>query len=226
MTTFYANYQLQQLPDSVVLYGWLQEEEGNISQAIEVYRRVIRYRQQITNSVFMKGIFGPVIHTTGEDRFATLFAEGNINNLNDAEVALKTIKELLQLDPIAFKDTYEELDWDICNPPGNRFPIPNYVVQVHIPATNLVLLETAAAIKLYELQQGSIPSRIQELIPKYLSQSPIDTFGGNPIKFISSDFGINVYSYGPDTTDDKGLIIYDPTNGTISGGDLIISVKK
>ena len=30
-----------------------------------------------------------------------------------------------------------------------------------------------------------------------------------------------VWSPGPDGVDDEGRIVYDPTNGTISGGDLV-----
>lgn len=31
-----------------------------------------------------------------------------------------------------------------------------------------------------------------------------------------------IWSPGPDGMDDGGRIVYDPTNGTISGGDLVV----
>ena len=34
-----------------------------------------------------------------------------------------------------------------------------------------------------------------------------------------------IYSPGPDLTDDRGAVQYDPTNGTISPGDLSIRLR-
>ncbi len=49
-----------------------------------------------------------------------------------------------------------------------------------------------------------------------------DPFSGT---YFKSQDGI-LYSVGPDGKDDKLHIIYDPTNGTISRGDIIVPVEK
>ncbi|MFB3894828.1 MAG: sigma-70 family RNA polymerase sigma factor [bacterium] len=109
---------------------------------------------------------------------------------------------------------------------GSSWDGPSDFAYASFAETNLIILETAAAVKLYQLQQGTYPSKMQDLIPKYLSHKPMDTFGmGNTINIVLSSQGIVVYDNGPDNTDDKGLLIYDPTNGIWSKGDLVIEMK-
>ena len=86
----------------------------------------------------------------------------------------------------------------------------------------MIILETAAATKLYELKEGKLPTSPQELVPTYISELPIDTFTKNPIILKSLGQSFTIYSYGPDTTDDNGQIKYDPTNGIMSRGDLLL----
>lgn len=45
-----------------------------------------------------------------------------------------------------------------------------------------------------------------------------DPFTGQPVKFTPQA----IYSLGPDKSDQGGGIIYDPTNGTISAGDVVL----
>jgi hypothetical protein len=47
----------------------------------------------------------------------------------------------------------------------------------------------------------------------------IDPFTGEPLR-IRPDI---IYSLGPDRSDDEGQTRYDPTNGTVSSGDLVVS---
>lgn len=80
---------------------------------------------------------------------------------------------------------------------------------------NLLMIETAK--KLYALEHNKEIKSIAELVPDYLSEIPVDCFDkdGNLIKYEEE-----IYSVGPDKTDDKGQLLYDPTNGTISPGDI------
>jgi len=47
-----------------------------------------------------------------------------------------------------------------------------------------------------------------------------DPFSGKP--FLFSNEGVP-YSIGPDFQDNRGLIIYDPTNGMVSKGDILLN---
>lgn len=44
------------------------------------------------------------------------------------------------------------------------------------------------------------------------------------LKLRASDGVLYMYSIGPDKVDDLGLIVYDPTNGTVSAGDIVEAV--
>lgn len=54
-----------------------------------------------------------------------------------------------------------------------------------------------------------------------LDFSRIDPFSGEDYR----TSGTLKYSLGPDMIDDKALIIYDPTNGTFSSGDIPVRMK-
>lgn len=47
-----------------------------------------------------------------------------------------------------------------------------------------------------------------------------DYFDGNKLKFIKQNGTLIFYSIGPDKIDDKALILYDPSNGIVSRGDI------
>jgi hypothetical protein len=57
-------------------------------------------------------------------------------------------------------------------------------------------------------------------VNEYLGQIPLDPFTDKPFLLGQEKDKVFVYSVGPNGKDDKGLIIYDPTNGTMSAGDI------
>jgi hypothetical protein len=78
-----------------------------------------------------------------------------------------------------------------------------------------------AAIQVYRLEKKKEPNGWDELKP-YLSAIPIDAFTDKPFIWSKDSTGRSlVYSVGPDLKDDAAKIIYDPTNGTTSRGDII-----
>ena len=85
---------------------------------------------------------------------------------------------------------------------------------------DLLRLETAR--KIYKLEQGKEPERIEELIPDYLPEAPFDIFSKNRSPYREKPF---YYSIGPDGVDQKGARLYDPTNGTISAGDVFLTME-
>jgi hypothetical protein len=77
----------------------------------------------------------------------------------------------------------------------------------------------AVAMTRYGLDHGTLPSHLDELVPAYLDEVPIDPFDGRPLRLtIKSDRWI-VYSIGPDLVDDGGV---DMVNGK---GDVIFTLK-
>jgi hypothetical protein len=65
---------------------------------------------------------------------------------------------------------------------------------------------TALAAERFRLAHKRWPRDLQELVPTYLSEVPIDPFDGKLLKFAQRDDGIVIYSVGQDGKDDGGDI--------------------
>ncbi|MDA1273751.1 MAG: ABC transporter permease subunit [Verrucomicrobia bacterium] len=64
---------------------------------------------------------------------------------------------------------------------------------------------TVLAIERYRLRGGgSLPLRLEELVPEFLETIPIDPFDGSPIRFKRIEHGYCVYSVGSDGVDNGG----------------------
>ena len=68
---------------------------------------------------------------------------------------------------------------------------------------------SALAVKRLDLQQGRMPERLAELVPKFIESVPLDPFDGKPIRFRRVGNGFAVYSVGVNLTDDaaKGRLL-------------------
>jgi hypothetical protein len=66
----------------------------------------------------------------------------------------------------------------------------------------LFILELA--LRCYLAETGKPPARLNDLIPKYLSQVPEDPFTGQPLVYRPQNTNWMVYSVGPDRIDDGG----------------------
>ncbi len=76
----------------------------------------------------------------------------------------------------------------------------------------------ALAVERYSLANHSWPDALAALVPKYLAQIPKDPFDGKPLRFVTFDQGVVVYSVGPDGVDNHGNITANPmTPGTDIG---------
>jgi hypothetical protein len=66
------------------------------------------------------------------------------------------------------------------------------------------LARAALAVERCRLAMGDVPERLNELVPKYLEQVPIDPFDGKPIRYRRTDPGYLLYSIMADGQDDGG----------------------
>ena len=90
------------------------------------------------------------------------------------------------------------------------------MVQMIAPATTRIgeldlrrrahvsLARTALAIERHRLAAGKIPERLDDLVPKYLEQVPIDPFDGQPIRYRRTEPGYVLYSVREDGQDNGG----------------------
>jgi len=66
------------------------------------------------------------------------------------------------------------------------------------------LARTALAIERYRLATGEVPRQLQELVPQFMQQVPIDPFDGQPIRYKREDPGYRLYSVLDDGQDNGG----------------------
>ena len=83
-------------------------------------------------------------------------------------------------------------------------------------------LDVAIAAELYRREQGKLPGKLNDLVPRYLPAVPVDPFDGNPLRYIVQGDDFVVYSVGEDLTDDGGDVDLGkanppPDNGIRSG---------
>lgn len=87
-------------------------------------------------------------------------------------------------------------------------------------------LRMATAARMRLLTTGKFPTNNTEFGPLLPVGPPLDPFTSAPLKMISTPEKFTAYSVGPDETDDRAQITYDPTNGTLSAGDVILEVPR
>jgi hypothetical protein len=86
----------------------------------------------------------------------------------------------------------------------------------------LLEAQLAAALAAWKLEKGKYPQRLSELVPAFFQTLPADPFSGTEFRYLvtpdASHYGI--YSVGPDKTDDGAKVLYDPSKGALSSGDI------
>ena len=69
---------------------------------------------------------------------------------------------------------------------------------------HLDLARTALAVERYRLATGRTPERLEELVPQYLDQVPLDPFDNQPIRYRRTNPGYLLYSVDADGRDHDG----------------------
>lgn len=67
----------------------------------------------------------------------------------------------------------------------------------------------------YRLANGNFPETIDQLVPEFLESMPLDVITGNPLKYLLTDDGLEIYSVGADLDDDGGVETVDPMDKTV-----------
>lgn len=133
--------------------------------------------------------------------------------------------ELIDASTTKSYQEFVRMDWDQRAPRDwfNRIALPNYAqayTRIMTITAKVRLAEIQAAIHLYRLKKHQFPNSFQDLEPEYISKVPLDPFTDKSFLWGQDSTGPFAYSTGPDFRDDHVQIIYDPTNGTMSTGDI------
>lgn len=92
-------------------------------------------------------------------------------------------------------------------------------------AAQVSLIHSGVAAKHQFFKEGKFPN--SETFSALLMNPDSDPFADyqKPLKWIAESPDLfTIYSIGPDQKDNKARITYDPTNGTISPGDIILRI--
>ncbi len=145
---------------------------------------------------------------------------------NNAEIWDRIITENRKPYPDREEINPDELikDMDILN----RISFPNYsnshirdlVCQTQSAGTKLLL-----GLQHYHAVHGEYPETLGAIADLY-ETPPIDPFSTKPFVYIRKDDGFSLYSLGPQIDDNLGALEYDPTNGTVSAGDIVFGRIK
>jgi hypothetical protein len=65
--------------------------------------------------------------------------------------------------------------------------------------------QAAVAMTRYRLDNGALPFKLADLVPKYLDAIPTDPFDGQPLRQVIRDNSWIIYSVGPNAIDDGGV---------------------
>jgi hypothetical protein len=132
-----------------------------------------------------------------------------MNHIRDFESQLTGPPRLIQ----SYYDTFEPPDFSI---------LPIYALTSDIETlSSMRNARTAIATELFRRVNGRWPDNLQELVPDFLDEIPIDPFDGMPLRYrhmkdgeelraeypgIVARNGVIIYSIGPDGSDDGGAI--------------------
>jgi hypothetical protein len=73
--------------------------------------------------------------------------------------------------------------------------------------------QVAIALARYQRDKGAYPKKLEELAPAYLAEIPPDLFTGKTLKYLPSDNGYLLYSFGVNGRDDQGRTYDDDPPG-------------
>ncbi|MDH5508792.1 MAG: hypothetical protein OEZ32_00380 [Nitrospinota bacterium] len=97
-----------------------------------------------------------------------------------------------------------------------------YVKRNFVTEARYYLAKTALAAQIYHARAERYPASLDDLAPDYITSVPIDPFDGKPLKMVSVEDGILIYSVGPDYTDNGGKTEKEKSLLDIKDGEDIV----
>jgi len=87
--------------------------------------------------------------------------------------------------------------------------------------------DAALAVEQFSRKNGSLPETLDELVPEFLDEVPLDPFDGKPLRYSRRDNACIIHSIGKDRVDDGGQIIEENNEfgDYVDNPDIIFSVE-
>lgn len=107
----------------------------------------------------------------------------------------------------------------------NRISFPHFInahVRDLVCRTDSTATKILVGLRHYRAVHGEYPDSLDQIADLYATP-PIDPFSTKPFVYVREGDGFMLYSLGPELGDEKAAIEYDPTNGTVSVGDIVFN---
>jgi hypothetical protein len=208
--------------------------EGHFDEALELQASVYRMGQSLNSDGFLItrliGIAIRAIASAGIQMYVTNACETQ----EDFEKAWDVLEHI---NNTPFQETGESLMngenplfISMLTPISGMF-MPNFLeaqTRHKVSDVKFQLVRAALAAKYQYISSGHFPKSNKEFGHFLPDGPPKDIFNKNrPLSHrLSPENEFTVYSHGPDEVDDHGTFSYDGTNGTISGGDILVSIPR
>jgi len=88
--------------------------------------------------------------------------------------------------------------------------------------------DAALAVERFRRKTGRLPEKLDELVPEFLDEVPLDPFDGKPLRYSVREDAYVIHSIGPDRVDDGGQIVEEENEygNDIDNPDIIFLVKR
>ncbi len=219
----------------MVLRGKLAELENRPEDAIQDYATVINVGEQLNQTNAIKRLISNGIRGIGISVMGELLSQ-----TNSISVASTIFEKMKSLEPPPIWDEKDLVRYE----PGlrmkdtvdipraakmilERIAKPNLddiIIRNNVTNTKQEMVYIASAIRVYQSKNQKMPEKLENLVPDPLTTLPQDPFTSLTFNYFSQSTEVVLYSVGPDTTDDHAQLLYDPTNGTMSKGDIVVKL--
>lgn len=113
--------------------------------------------------------------------------------------------------------------------PGTMMLLPmlGQQAQTHLEAEARVLLaKTAIGCERYRLANGELPKKLDDLVPEFLDEAPLDPGDGKPLRYLQDASGVRLYSIGHDRVDQGGGAPAGSGAAVFAPSDVAFRLKK
>jgi hypothetical protein len=211
--------------------GRLAEKENRYGDAARSYLDAVRLGQSISQGGFViDRLVGIAIERIGMIPLARVAHQLNAKDCRELMVALEKIESAREpWQTVARRErtlARQALGWKyfLAYPVFNRMQRQGEERasrKALLCETQLRLLMLNLALRIRQLDEGTLPQNLAELVPSHLEAVTLDPFSNRPFIYQIERTGFKLYSVGPDGKDNGGVSI-GRSSADVPSGDVLL----
>jgi hypothetical protein len=224
--------KMQMLARLCVLRGHLARSQDNIDESVRRYGAVIHMGQSMRHGDLLSRLIGIALEFIGMDALDQLLQDGLIHGTPHFAAYQQCLAFLLEEEPhIQAYDMMSTefgtfgpmaadpmLEWILTSVAMVNFEAA--ISRANLITTRMRLHEEALDFMI-EYPKGAYPASL----PGDAIELEDPFAPGQKLLYRSDGDQASFYSLGPDGLSQMGRFVYDPTNGTDSPGDIVLTIK-